>query len=57
MAYVLANLAAAQGNEKGRGLRDAMADGLSRDQLAEEQRMASEWQVGTPLPYFKDFKT
>jgi TPR repeat protein len=57
MAYVLANLAAAQGHEKGRELRDLFADELSRDQIAEGQRMASEWRVGTPLPYFKDFST
>lgn len=57
MAYMLTNLAVAQGYEKGRKLRDSLADGLSYDQLAEGQRMATEWREGTPLPYFKDFTT
>ena len=57
MAYVASNLAAAQGDERSRKLRDREADGLSRDQLAEGQRMSSEWRVGTPLPYLKDFNT
>jgi TPR repeat protein len=57
MAYVVSNLAAAQGNKKAREIRDIIAKTLSREQIAEGQRMASEWRVGTPLPYFKDFKT
>uniref|UniRef100_UPI000382E129 tetratricopeptide repeat protein n=1 Tax=Marinobacter gelidimuriae TaxID=2739064 RepID=UPI000382E129 len=57
MAYVVSNLAAAQGHKKAREVRDATAYTLSREQITEGQRMASEWRVGTPLPYFKDFKT
>jgi TPR repeat protein len=57
MAYVVSNLAAAQGHKKAREVRNASAYTLSREQIAEGQRMASEWRVGTPLPYFKDFKT
>jgi TPR repeat protein len=57
MAYVLTNLAAAQGHQKAREVRNASAHTLSREQIAEGQRMTSEWRVGTPLPYFKDFKT
>jgi TPR repeat protein len=57
MAYVVNNLAAAQGHKNARNNRDIIAKNLSREQIAEGQRMASEWRVGTPLPYFKDFKT
>jgi hypothetical protein len=57
MAYVASNLAAAQGHQKARKNQDIIAKTLSREQNDEGQRMTSEWQVGTPLPYFKDFKT
>lgn len=57
MVYVVSNLAAAQEDKKAREVRDIIAKTLSREQIAEGQRMASEWRVGTPLPYFKDFKT
>jgi TPR repeat protein len=57
MTYLLSSLAAAQGNENARLYREAILTVLSREQIAEGQRMASEWRVGTPLPYFKDFST
>jgi TPR repeat protein len=57
MAYVVNNLAAAQGHESARNNRDIIANDLSREQIAEGQRMASEWRVGAPLPYLKDFNT
>jgi predicted secreted hydrolase len=55
MAYVMSNLAAAQGHEQARRNRDIVSEELSRDQITEGQRMASEWRVGTPLPTFNDF--
>lgn len=57
MAYVFFNLAAAQGDDDARKLRDSVANELSQDQLNKGQRMATEWQVGTPLPKAEDFST
>lgn len=50
LAYSLENLAAAQGNESARKNRDLSLKELSSEQISEGQRLASEWQVGTPLP-------
>ena len=49
-AYILFSLAAAQGNEDARKGRDISAEKLSAEQLAEAQRLSSEWEVGEPLP-------
>ena len=49
MAYVMSSLAAAQGNEKARKNRNTILEQLSPNQIAEGQRIASEWRVGTPL--------
>ena len=39
------NLAAAQGDEDARKLRDAVAQQMPPDQIAEAQRLAREWQA------------
>lgn len=57
VAYVLWNLAAAQGNDDAQHNRDLVVNELSRDQLAEGQRMSTEWREGTPLPTPKDTRT
>jgi hypothetical protein len=57
LAYVLTNLAGALGSKSARDNRDMIAKDLSREQIAEGQRLASEWRVGTPLPHSKDVKT
>ncbi|PCF94113.1 tetratricopeptide repeat protein [Vreelandella nigrificans] len=57
MANVLNNLAAAQWHEQAHQNRDAIANELSREQLTEAQRMASEWRVRTPLPPLQDIST
>jgi hypothetical protein len=57
MAYILESLAAAQGVEQARTGRDISLKLLSREQVTEGQRLASEWQVGTPLPTASDTKT
>lgn len=57
ITYFLSNLSAAQGNEMARENRDLVLEGLNQDQIAEGQRLASEWQVGMPLPSTKDTKT
>ena len=43
LAYMWANLAAAQGNQNAEKLRDAIGEGLSKNQLAEAQRMTRQW--------------
>lgn len=57
MSYMLNILAAAQGHESAQNNRDIMLKILTRDQIAEAQEMATEWRVGTPLPYNDDFTT
>lgn len=57
IAYVLENLAAAQGHEDARYNRDIILKTLTSDQITEGQRLASEWQVGTPLPTSSDVTT
>lgn len=51
MAYVMANLAAAQGHQNAAILRTRYLSELSQAQINEGQRIASEWRVGTPLPH------
>jgi len=50
LAYMLENLAAAQGNKIARFTRNESLKNLTPEQITEGQRLASEWQVGTPLP-------
>lgn len=57
MAYMLTVLAAAQGHETAREVRDIILETLSREQLEEGQRLATEWRVGSPFPTFHDFST
>jgi predicted secreted hydrolase len=57
MSYILQNLAAVQGNAIAIKNRDISLKQLSREQVTEGQRLASEWQVGTPLPTSSDTKT
>jgi TPR repeat protein len=42
LAYMWFNLAAAQGDPNGKGLRDLVAKSMTREQIAEAQRMARE---------------
>lgn len=49
VAYALYNLAAAN-EQMAKKTRDRLAQTLSRDQLAEAQRLSSSWVLGTPLP-------
>ena len=53
-AYILFDLAAAQGNEDAWENREIVAEKLTPDQLAEAQRLSSEWKVGGPLPLQED---
>ncbi|MCK9535668.1 MAG: sel1 repeat family protein [Pseudomonas sp.] len=57
MAYILAILAAAQGNESAVKVRDIILETLAREQIAEAQNLAAEWSVGMSLPAIRDFKT
>lgn len=57
MAYMLAVLTAAKGDEEARHNRNIILNQLTREQVAEGQRFASEWRVGTPLPTYSDFST
>ncbi|WP_372614849.1 hypothetical protein [Halomonas sp.] len=57
MSYILQNLAAVQGNAIAIKNRDISLKQLSREQVTEGQRLASEWQVDTPLPTSSDTKT
>lgn len=50
IAYMIENLAAAQGYEEARKSRDIMIKSLTSEQITEGQRLASDWRVGTPLP-------
>ena len=43
LAHMWFNLLAAQGGEEGRVLRDNMANDMTREQIAEAQRLAREW--------------
>ena len=43
LAYMWLNLAAAQGNEAAQGLKDRIAQQMTREQIAEGQRMSREW--------------
>lgn len=49
LAYAWQNLAAAQGEEDAKSLRDLSADDLSPIQLAEAQRLSSNWQKGQSI--------
>ncbi|MEQ6918753.1 tetratricopeptide repeat protein [Halomonas aquatica] len=57
MAYILTSLAATESKVGYPHLRDTTLEKLNREQIAEGQRLASEWQVGKPLPTTKDTKT
>jgi uncharacterized protein len=50
LAYMLYNLAAAQGIQIAIDFRASLGQRLSRKQVAEGQALASAWQPGTPLP-------
>jgi TPR repeat protein len=43
LAYMWFNLAAAQGDPNGKGLRDLVAKSMTREQIAEAQKLAREW--------------
>src|SRR5699024_3683032 len=54
MSYMFAALSAAQGEEAGITLRDLVLKYLTGQQIAEAQRMATEWSMGIPLPSDQD---
>jgi TPR repeat protein len=43
LSYMWLNLAAAQGNEVAKATRDSVAESMTREQIAEAQRLAREW--------------
>ena len=43
LAYMWANLAAAQGDENARKLKDLLAEDMTREHIAEAQRLSREW--------------
>ena len=48
LAYMWYNLAAAQGDEGAPGLKDTLAQQMTREQIAEAQRMSREWLEAHP---------
>lgn len=57
MSHVLEILAISQGLTEAKINYDASLGSLSYMQIAEARRMANQWRVGTPLPYYDDFTT
>ena len=53
-AHLYYNLAAAAGHPQAAGQRAQVETGLSPDQVLEAQRLAREWQPGTPAPASAD---
>jgi TPR repeat protein len=49
-AYFWWNLAAAQGDENARELRESVAPLMSREQIAEAQRRSAAWKPKTTAP-------
>ena len=43
VAYMWCNLAAAQGNEEARGLKGTLSERMTREQIAEAQKLSREW--------------
>ena len=43
LAYMWSNLAAAQGNERAQDNKDIIEQGMTREQIAEGQRLSTEW--------------
>jgi len=43
LSYMWLNLAAAQGNEDAQGFKDMTEERMTREQIAEGQRMSREW--------------
>lgn len=50
IAYMLWNLAAANGNAKAADQRASVAKTMTQEQIEEAQAMSRNWKVGTPLP-------
>jgi uncharacterized protein len=50
IAYMLWNLAAANGHANAANQRAAVAKQMSQEQIEEAQSMSRVWKVGTPLP-------
>ena len=48
LAYMWYNLAAAQGNEDARGDKDILEEQMTREQIAEAQRLSREWIAAHP---------
>jgi TPR repeat protein len=50
LAYMLWNLAAANGHKNAIGQRTALARTMSEEQVEEAQALSRNWKLGTPLP-------
>ncbi len=48
LAYMWSNLAAAQGNEDAQGFKDMTEQQMTREQIAEAQRLSTEWMKAHP---------
>ena len=48
LAYMWFNLAAAQGQEDARGNKDRLEQRMTREQIAEAQRLSREWLEAHP---------
>ena len=48
LSYMWINLAAAQGSEGSQGLKDFLEEQMTREQIAEAQRMSREWLEAHP---------
>ena len=48
LAYMCWNLAAAQGNEAGQNNKDSTEEMMTREQIAEAQRLSREWLEAHP---------
>ena len=57
MAYIFSSLAYARGLDNAENNRDSYIEDLTRDQIAETQKIASEWKIGAPLPTSGDLST
>jgi len=43
LAYMWCNLAAAQGRESGKNIKDSIVERMTREQIAEAQKLSREW--------------
>lgn len=57
VGFALLTLAADHGGKEAKWLHHEVAEMLSPEQVAEGQRLAAQWRVGTPLPSCSDVTT